>query len=391
MAVVNGLLHPELEFIRSVKYRNGHLWEVRKKRSSFEACPKCTTPSQTRYGKVRVLVREEGIRDQPLWLLVWKHRYFCKACRKPFTEPTPGVYPRRRTTQRFRKSVLRACQNFVNLSQVQMQMTSSAGFIHEIFYEQSEIKLRERKGIKWPTSIGIDEHFFSRSKGYREFATVFTDLNRRKLFEMARGRDKKGLFEQLKSIPGRFDVRVVCIDLSPGYRAFVKEFFPNAVIVADKFHAVRLLLPELIKQRRVIHGHRQELQTRRLLLKNRDKLDYWVRSDIDRYLKKHPTLLPLYQAKEKLNQLYKTKGLKRARVALQRTIEYLNATQIPALLKTARTLNSWALEILAYFQYRVTNGLTEAINGRAKLLQRRACGYKSFKNYRLAVLNACAF
>ena len=126
-------------------------------------------------------------------------------------------------------------------------------------------------------------------------------------------------------------------------------------------------------------------------MKNREKLDYYVRCDIDRYLKKHPSLLPLYQAKEKLNQLYRTKGLKRARVALQRTIEYLKATQIPALLKTARTLNSWSSEILAYFTHRVTNGLTEAINGNAKALQRRARGYKSFKNYRLSLLSACAF
>jgi transposase len=37
-----------------------------------------------------------------------------------------------------------------------------------------------------------------------------------------------------------------------------------------------------------------------------------------------------------------------------------------------------------------SNGPTEGFNGKAKLVKRRAYGYKSFKNYRLQLLNACA-
>lgn len=391
MTVIDGLLHEELEFIQSKKYRNGYVWEVRKKRAECEICPKCATPSKTWYGKATSLVRDQALRSRPIWLKIHKHRYYCKSCRKPFTEPVPGVLPRRKTTQGFRKTVLKSSQLFVNLSSVQKELRISSGLVHKIFYEQAEIKLRERKGIQWPKKIGIDEHFFSRSRGFTEFVTVFTNLNKGKLFEMARGKDKKGLMEQVQNIPGRENVRIVAIDLSRGYRSLVKELFPNAVIVADKFHVVRLLMPELIKQRRAIHGHRQDLKTRRLLLKSRVKLEYSVRCDLDRYLKTYPQLKPLYDAKEKVNQLYRTKGLKRARIALQRTIEFLMATEIPAVQKTARTLRKWSDQILAYFEYRVTNAVTEAINGRAKSLQRRACGYKSFKNYRLAVLSACAF
>jgi len=45
---------------------------------------------------------------------------------------------------------------------------------------------------------------------------------------------------------------------------------------------------------------------------------------------------------------------------------------------------------LAYFRTRSTNGMTEGFNGKAKLVKRRAYGYKSFTNYRLRLLNACA-
>lgn len=34
---------------------------------------------------------------------------------------------------------------------------------------------------------------------------------------------------------------MVCIDLSSSYRTLVKRYFPNAKIVADRFHVIRLL------------------------------------------------------------------------------------------------------------------------------------------------------
>jgi len=47
-------------------------------------------------------------------------------------------------------------------------------------------------------------------------------------------------------------------------------------------------------------------------------------------------------------------------------------------------------EILAYFRTRSTDGMTEGFDGKAKLVKRRAYGYKSFASYRLRLLNACA-
>ena len=60
-------------------------------------------------------------------------------------------------------------------------------------------------------------------------------------------------------------------------------------------------------------------------------------------------------------------------------------------LKTFRnTLMKWRREVLAYFKIRATNGMTEGFNGKAKLVKRRAHGSRSFSNYRLRLLNACA-
>jgi transposase len=45
----------------------------------------------------------------------------------------------------------------------------------------------------------------------------------------------------LARLEGKSDVRVVCMDLAPAYRALVRKRFPNAHIVADRFHVIRII------------------------------------------------------------------------------------------------------------------------------------------------------
>lgn len=65
-------------------------------------------------------------------------------------------------------------------------------------------------------------------------------------------------------------------------------------------------------------------------------------------------------------------------------------SQIPEIKTLRRTLMRWRKEILAYFRWRLTNARTEGYNNKAKLVKKRAYGYKSFENYRLRLLHACA-
>ena len=387
--LAESILPKELKFIASKAYKDGYMWTIVKERGPFEVCPKCATPSKVRCGRVWVTVREAPLRERPLWLRIQKHRYYCKLCRKPFTESVPGVWPGRRTTSFFRRMVARACETHTNLDLVRKNYGCSSGFIYKVHYEQLELKLRERSGAPWPETLGIDEHFFSRRRGFTEFATVFCDLRKRRLFEMCLGKDKRSILEQVDSVPGRERVKVVVIDLSNGYLSLVRELFPNARIVADKFHALRLITPALLKVRKDIHGHMRDMRMRRLLLKNRESLDYYVRTDIDRYLKQHPELDELYRLKERLRELYRCRGIDKARKSLERLVMQAKTSSLEAAQRLGRTLERWSEQILNYFEKRWTNGFTEATNGNAKALQKRARGYKNFVNYRLKTLCAC--
>ena len=95
-----------------------------------------------------------------------------------------------------------------------------------------------------PQVLGIDEHFFSRQRGY---ATTLVDLKNHKVFDVVLGRTEASLGEYLRALPGREQVKIVVMDLSETYRRIVRLYFPNAQIVADRFHVVRLVNHHVLK------------------------------------------------------------------------------------------------------------------------------------------------
>lgn len=383
-------LLPNLKTLSVRQARNTFIIEVEKKRRKFEVCRRCATPTNVAYGRKWITVKDEPFRSRQVVLRIRKQRFFCKPCKKPFTEVIDGIWPGRRTTQRLRAAISKACTRYSNLSQVRKDFRCSSSLVYKVHYEQLEVKLREYQP-PWPRSVGVDEHFFSRSKGFTEFTTVFSDLTKSRLRDAVRGKDKRSVLEQVRHIEGREHVRWAVIDMSDTYRSLVRELFPRAHIVADKFHVLRLIHPLIIKERKQLAGFKQELPRRKQLLMNRERLEYWQADELDRYLRDKPKLETLYRFKERLSRFYRTKGEGRAAATLADLILTAELSGYDDLQRVGRTLKRWRSEILNYFESRLTNARTEAFNNTGKLVMKRAYGYKSFKNYRLRLLSACLY
>ena len=65
-----------------------------------------------------------------------------------------------------------------------------------------------------------------------------------------------------------------------------------------------------------------------------------------------------------------------------------DARALPEMQALGSMFTGWGEEILNYFTTRVTQGLVEGKNHRAKVIQRQAYGYRTFANYRLRRLLA---
>lgn len=379
---------PELNLFRVEKNHKAHIYHCEKVRE-FEHCPKCNEASNVTYDHRWVKIKDEPVRRSQCFLRIRKRRLYCKTCRKPFTEPVSGVLKGQRSTQRFKRALTWGCQNMRSLKAVRENYQCSSSMIYKSVFSQLEIKLREYSN-PWPRIVGVDEHFFSRRKGYSEYFTIFTDLKGHRVREAVHGRSKSEVLEKVAHIKGRENVEWVVQDLSETYRALTRELFPNANRVADKFHVLRLLSPALRRRRIEITGDRRTFRIKRLLQKNRKDLSYYEKQDVDRWLADYPELNLIYRFKEKLHELYRNTHQERARAGLERLIAELGVSKIPELLTLRKTLLSWKTEILNYFKKRITNAMTEGFNRVASLVKNLGFGYRNDRNYRLRFLSACA-
>lgn len=385
------LLLPELK-LTDFKFRSTELFYRANKESKFEVCPKCATPSFKVHDRREVKVKDAPEGGKTRWITIKKRRFRCPKCKSVFTEPVQGIRKGARVTQKFERSVLWACEVFSDLKKVKTTYRCGYSFIYRCYYRQLELKQRERMNNPWPKTIGIDEHglFRDKKRGAREFATIFVDYTNKRVKEVVDGKSHADLEKGIAHIQGRERVQNVVIDLADSYKYFVKDYFPNAKIVADKFHVLRLLNPAINRRRIGITGDKRTLGIRRLLLRNGFKLSFFERSAIWRWLDDHPELREVYGYKEALHKLYRCRGYTRARRALIMMIDQMAESKIKEVITLRRTLQRWFNEILRYFSTRITNARTEAFNNHAKLIQRKAYGFKSFKNYRLRLLNACS-
>ena len=90
----------------------------------------------------------------------------------------------------------------------------------------------------------------------------------------------------------------------------------------------------------------------------------------------------LYQWKERLHGFYRIRGYDRARHALVAMTDDMALSSLKEIKTLRKILMKWREEILNYFKTGLTNARTEGFNNKAKVVKRRACGYKSFRNYR---------
>lgn len=324
-------------------------------------------------------------------LVIKKKRFRCCGCKKVLTETIPGIQKHARLTERLQRNLLYICQKFANMKDAKKHLRVGNKTLYNRHYKQLDLEWRKRKNNPWPKSIGIDEHSFIRNKQYgrREFVTLIVDHNNKRVKELAPCRDSGSLQQFLKYIPGRSNVKNVTMDLSTTYKKFAEEFFPNAEIIADKFHVVRLPNRILDIYRNKTFKNKR-LRLRKYLLMDSRKMDYWKRKEFHNELKKYPELNEIYWVKESIYKMYRCKGRAKAKKSLIKLLDALALSKIPELKTLRATLKKWSEEILNYFKSRLTNARTEGFNTVCKQLQRRAYGFRSFINYRLRVLYACS-
>jgi transposase len=306
----------------------------------------------------------------------------------------PGVLPKKRATEQFRKAVFELHHGGLTQKHLSTTHEVSTSTVERWYQDFVAYRVQELKGRSCPLVMGIDEHFFSRKKGY---ATTFVDLKNHKVFDVVLGRSEASLRAYLSSLRGRDRVQVVVMDLSETYRSLVQKYFPNAMIVADRFHVVRLLNQQFLK----VWGQldpvgRKSRGLLSLLRRHEWNLKPEQVPKLQNYFEEVPGLEPLYRFKQDLMQLLLKKHQKKREVKdlIPQLLWHLNELlQSPwePLQTFGKTLRSWLEPIVRMWRFTKNNGITEGLHNKMEMISRRAFGFRNFYNYRLIVIALCGW
>ncbi len=189
--------------------------------------------------------------------------------------------------------------------------------------------------------IAIDEIYLGKK---HKFLMIVMDLDSGRIVFVGDGKGQKSLepfWRRLKH--SRAMIAAVAADLSPAYSAAIRKHLPNAQLVFDRFHLVKLLNEHLTDLRRELHREatdqlqKQVLKgTRWLLVKHSADLD--PKRDERQRLKEalpqlNESLATAYYLKEGLAQVWVQENQTAARIVLDRWIATATSSGIRQLMK----------------------------------------------------------
>ena len=192
----------------------------------------------------------------------------------------------------------------------------------------------------------------------------------------------------------RAKVEAVATDMSPAYIDAVTTHLPQATLVFDRFHVMKLFNDKLSDLRRELHReatdvmHKDVLKgTRWLLLKRPENLDPKRNEParLEEALRLNQALATAYYLKEDLAEVWEQEDQETAQAFLLDWIAQAETSGIRLLMTMARTLRAHAWRILAYYDYPISTGPLEGTNNKIKTMKRQAYGFRDQEFLKLKI------
>ncbi len=362
------------------------------KKEKPSICPTCGViePKLRVHSSRSQEVRDKSILDKRVGLMLKRRRYKCMECESTFYEPCDSIPSKSRLTTRFREYIGEQSKrrSFIELER---ELDISNVTIREIFFEEME-KLQSGLELETPTIIGIDEIHVQREGKHRKQAWgLICNGEEHTVMDLLPDRNKQTIINYFENLKEPHKVQVVTMDMWQPYRDAVYQALPNATIVIDKFHVVKLANEALNTIRKSLKDklgkdkNKSLKKERYLLLKREHDLkplpDFAFR---DAWFSEIPELQTAYELKENFFKIYDEADCE----AASRKYREWKAS-IPDDMKefkeVAKTVDNWNVEIFNYFHHRVTNAFVEGINSTIRAIEKQGRGY-SFEVLRAKVM-----
>ncbi len=174
------------------------------------------------------------------------------------------------------------------------------------------------------------------------------------------------------------NIESICCDMSRAYISGIREAFPSAMLVFDRFHVMGLATSMVEDVRRSSGLKSSKGRTIRFkLLKNRSNLGSADESMIIDVLRGYEDLGWAYMIKEALGGFYLLKDVDTAKAYLHQLILFARNTNVERIVKFADSIEDHFDGIVRWVSEGMTNGIIEGNNSVLQAMKAGARGYSN--------------
>jgi transposase len=373
---------------QSIKDKGGVLTLRVRPPASGVACPGCGNTDVVRRGTYSRVVHAPPVGLRATTVFIDAPRVECRSCKRVRIVKLPGVVPGTNHTHSFARLVV-DLRKMMTIQDIATWLGVSTTMVRKI--DKRYLKTHfDKPRLRDVTAIAIDE--ISVRKGHT-YMTIVMDLNSGAIVFAGEGKGEKALKPFCRRLRGSgARIAAAATDMSSAYYAAVLKNLPDALLVFDRFHIVKLmndklsqLRRELLREAEVGLEKKVLMGTRWLLLKAPDHLndDRDEHERLAEALRLNESLATAYYLKEDLRQIWSQADRRAAGKFLTDWCRRARASGIRVLQTMANTLEGYRTGILNWYRYPISTGPLEGTNNKIKTMKRQAYGFRDAEYFKL--------
>jgi transposase len=353
-----------------------------------QTCPHCKAKTTKIKDYRTQIIKDIPIRFKTTYLSYKKRRYQCKNCGKTFYEQVYFLAKRGRKTTRVTEFIIERLTGKHSMKDIAKDANVSSTTVARL------LPLLAVSPKHLPEVLCIDE--FKGNTGHYKYQVSILNAKTNKPIDIVECRYKTHLLDYFKRFPleERKKVKYIVIDLWKSYKDLAQRYFPNAKVVADRFHYARYATEMVDTIRKEVQnklGKKEKKyfkHSRKLLLSRYENLkDKKQKEELNYILINYSEKLRIaYLEKERLLDIIHMQDKEKAVKLLNEWVVRCAMSNISELKDCAKTYTNWIEEIRNSLAVPYSNGPMEGYNNKIKTLKRVAFGFRNFTNFKARIL-----
>jgi len=292
-----------------------------------------------------------------------------------------------RHTYLFERRVIDTLLASKNQTKTSSLLQCSFSVVNRIIHQSTQRGLGRRDKNTIYEQLSIDEKSFKKGHNY---VTVLSDPGTGHIIDVSEGRTKascKELINNNLKPEQKEKVEQVSVDMWKAYINTVKEILPQSKIVHDRFHLVQYLNKAVdLVRRREVKTHEELKNSRYALLKNKFNLTIKQHFKFEDVLKLNTKVSLAWRLKESFKSLFNSPGYHEAHSRFIDWLSFCNWEKIPEVSKVAKMFANHVVGVCNALVETLSNAMAERLNGKIQEIKTIGRGYRSFLNFRSAIL-----